>query len=243
MELSDRQLENLTELINVGIGKAAAILSSMLSQKISITVPKVSIATMGELSNQLQAKFGVEQLVGVSLGFDGICAGTTSLIFNCRDGKTLVDQLLASQEDDDDWDDDDEWDDDDDWDDDDEWDDDTSETDKGEFTDTDKAAIVELGNVMINGLMGSISTLLETVFQYQPPTLNPSMDISEIYGEANQESGDDNQFAMIMQTDFNAEENDISGYLILIFEIHQTIEGLVSALDNLSAEDDEEDDF
>lgn len=230
MELNTKQQEVLTELINVGIGKAAAILSSMISQQINIHVPVVETVPYSILTEDLLNKFGAGG-VGVSIDFEGDFAGSSTLIFGKNEGKTLVDQLLAGQEDD--------WDDDDD-----DWDDDFDASDGDEtFTDTDKEAIVELGNMMINGLMGSMGNLLESVFDYKPPLLDLSMDFNKMYTAEPATAGED-QVALIMKTDFKAEEDEnISGYLILIFELAQTFQGLISAIDRFIAANDSEDDF
>ena len=78
--LNDLQLDALTEMVNIGVNRAAAGLREMVGEKVHLSVPKVSmvsrdsaIATLGESETV--------NLVGIHQVFEGDVTGRALLIF------------------------------------------------------------------------------------------------------------------------------------------------------------------
>ena len=77
--LGDLEKDAITEVFNIGIGKAAAALSEMVSKEISLSVPTLSITTLTIANETITASD--ENVIGVKECFDGTIAGNAILLF------------------------------------------------------------------------------------------------------------------------------------------------------------------
>jgi chemotaxis protein CheC len=99
--LSEEQTDALREVINIGVGKAAASLSAMASSKILLSVPTIFI--QADERPMSEAFFGtVEDLSEVTQSFGGDIAGAASLLFSTSSAESLVGLLLGEGADSDD---------------------------------------------------------------------------------------------------------------------------------------------
>jgi chemotaxis protein CheC len=78
--LTDIQLDALTELVNVGVSRAATSLREMVGEQVHLTVPSVSLLTRTKAIEQL-SKSENSQLVAVHQVFEGDVNGRVLLIF------------------------------------------------------------------------------------------------------------------------------------------------------------------
>jgi chemotaxis protein CheC len=78
--LSDLELDALTELVNLGISKAAASLAGMVREEVILTVPKVSLVSR-EVAIQTLGAREARKLVAVHQIFEGDITGRALLIF------------------------------------------------------------------------------------------------------------------------------------------------------------------
>ncbi len=227
MELTPQQHDAVNELANIAVGRSASMLSMMINRKIEIDVPVVKLISTDNLGQFFQERYS-EDILGVSIGFDGEFRGTSTLIFERHQGKTLVDKLLSEQLDDDDW----------------GGIDDSGSVDEEAdlmLSDTDKEALIEMGNIMINGLMGSVSNLLQTVLNYSLPELKLKFSFSNGSGDKIETEPFN---ALMLETHFKDSEARIEGFLTLIFESREHIYQFLEAVDKLiSVSGDENDDF
>ena len=92
MNASPRQLDALRELINIGIGKAAALLNEMLSAHIQLHVPRVEIIAVADLESVID-RLGGGVTAAVQLSFRGPFNGSASLVFADEGANRLVDLL------------------------------------------------------------------------------------------------------------------------------------------------------
>ncbi len=81
MEITTRQLESIKELCNIGVGKGAAVLNTMLSSHISLKVPSVEIISSLDFKDVLKRDFTLGSISAVELGFDGEITGVAQLLF------------------------------------------------------------------------------------------------------------------------------------------------------------------
>ncbi|MZP28915.1 chemotaxis protein CheC [Heliobacterium undosum] len=145
--LSPLQQDALREFMNVTIGQAGSVLSEMVNQKVRLEVPEVYL-----LQNLQETEEG-ERLSGYLTGhvvssvlrFEIGCNGVARLVFPREKGKLLVnlllgEELLFSGE----------------------------PGDNG-FSETDTDAMKEVGNVLLNVIVGSLGNLLETRIEYSLP--------------------------------------------------------------------------
>lgn len=92
-ELTDKQADFLTEICNVGIGRAASQLSILLNDHVEITVPSVAITRVSGLSSALKVDAD-EIFVIVHQRMSGMLQGCVALVFDQAASKILVEQTL-----------------------------------------------------------------------------------------------------------------------------------------------------
>ncbi len=137
-QLSDTQLDALKELINIGVGRGAGILNTMLDTHISLQVPDLKIFNQVEMAEYL-TKFEGSTLSAVNLPFSGQLTGSTKLIFPAESAAKLVAAF-------------------------------TGESFQEEDMDSIRIGTLnEIGNIVINSVMGSISNMLNIHFNYVVP--------------------------------------------------------------------------
>lgn len=91
---SDIEKDALCEFLNMGMGTAAASLSSMLGQEILLSVPQIRFVTQDELEQWFREEIG-DQVVGVQQAFSGTAAGNIALLFNKQTSYDLVHELMS----------------------------------------------------------------------------------------------------------------------------------------------------
>lgn len=77
--LTPRQLDALREVANMGAGHAATALSTMTGQQIMISVPRLTIAALDEIPNQIAEP--EEPVAAVLMRMEGDLTGLTLLVF------------------------------------------------------------------------------------------------------------------------------------------------------------------
>jgi chemotaxis protein CheC len=96
MELSGRQNDALTELINIAFSRTAASLSELTGQRVILDVPKVAIYAIGDLFPAL-AEFLPAEIATVHQVFTGPVAGDALLMLN-YDGAVVLTELLTEEQ-------------------------------------------------------------------------------------------------------------------------------------------------
>jgi len=87
--LDDMERDALTELVNVGIGRAAINLRTMINHEVRLSVPSVAITKRSQLALSLSAH-GETGLVAVRQSFEGEVSGRAMLIFPETNSLELV---------------------------------------------------------------------------------------------------------------------------------------------------------
>lgn len=91
-QLTDGQLDALSELSNIGMGHAATALSQLIGETILIRVPQVTVTDVSQVPEILG---GAEKVVvGITLQILGDARGTILLIFPRESAQRLVSRLL-----------------------------------------------------------------------------------------------------------------------------------------------------
>ena len=78
-KLTDQQLDGLREVANIGAGHAATALSQMTGQRIMISVPRVNVAPLEDVPNQIAEP--EEPVAAVLMRMMGDLTGLTLLVF------------------------------------------------------------------------------------------------------------------------------------------------------------------
>ena len=95
MELTDRQKDSLSELINIAFSRTAASLSELTGHRVLLDVPKVAIHPIDQLSGAL-SEFLPAEVATVHQVFTGAVTGDALLLLN-YDGAVILKDLLTDQ--------------------------------------------------------------------------------------------------------------------------------------------------
>jgi chemotaxis protein CheC len=87
--LSELERDALTELVNIGVSRAAASLRKMIGEQVFLSVPSVDIMTE-RMASVLIAEREVDELVAVRQAFSGAFSGRALLIFPQASSLELV---------------------------------------------------------------------------------------------------------------------------------------------------------
>jgi chemotaxis protein CheC len=86
MELFENHFDALKEVLNIGVGKAANILNSMLNSHILLNIPEVEIMQ----NNKMKYLAGTDKMAIVDLPFQGKLNGVSKLVFPYESSRKLV---------------------------------------------------------------------------------------------------------------------------------------------------------
>lgn len=138
----------LKELFNIGVGQAAGTLSEIIDKKIILDVPDVKILSFERGKAELD-KFLNQVAEGAvmvsSISFDRQLEGTVSLIFPADKMHQFIDLCLHE---------------------------DRGEEATMEFTDIDFDTVKEIGNIVLNAIIGELSNTVSIPVEYTLPEVN-----------------------------------------------------------------------
>lgn len=182
--MTDTQLDALQELLNLGMGRAAAMLNRMLGLHVSLQVPLIKVLPRAEIQQELENHLGLDQVSTVRIGFGGSINGIAHLVFPPPSAAKLVAALMSE------------------------------DTDEPEDLDGLKTGTLsEVGNVVLNGVMGAISNVLHQQLRYSIPSYTEVSVSSLLFSE----DMDQQSLVILAQARFLIEELLIIGDIILIF--------------------------
>ncbi len=88
-ELAEIERDALTEIVNIGVGRAARNLSTMIRSPVQLSVPRVELLPLARAAELLARRSG-HSLVAVSQDFQGSFSGRALLIFPEENSLELV---------------------------------------------------------------------------------------------------------------------------------------------------------
>ena len=185
MELTADELDALKELINIGVGNAAGMLNEMIQFPIQLEIPDIELLSSIELQRELKERFGIELLSVVQLAFSGSFSGSAQLLFPTESAVNLVSVLTGE--------------------------------DKASL-DLDSlkiSTLSEVGNMVINGVMGSISNVLDQPLDYAVPYYVEEEIEELLLKEQCLEYGT----VLLAPAHFSIEELQIHGDIMLFFDV------------------------
>jgi chemotaxis protein CheC len=89
LPITDLELDALTELVNIGVSRAATSLRDMIGQQVSLSVPRIELLSCDEAAREISLRESSD-LVGVHQSFEGDIAGRALLIFPEANSLALV---------------------------------------------------------------------------------------------------------------------------------------------------------
>jgi chemotaxis protein CheC len=96
VQLTELQLDALTELVNLGVSNAATHLSEMVREEIALSVPNVSVVSR-ERAVMLLRERDAKQLIAVHQDFEGDINGRAFLIFPEAKSLELIRAVVGAE--------------------------------------------------------------------------------------------------------------------------------------------------
>lgn len=184
-QLTEEQSDALRELINIGVGNAAGMLSEMIEFHIKLQIPEVDVVSPLELQNELKNRLGTDPLSAVKLGFSGSFAGGAQLVFPTDSAASLVSVLTGE------------------------------DVGNPDLDALKISTLSEVGNIVINGVMGSIGNVLNRSLDYAVPSYAEEQ-IDRLL--PNQKS-DPSSAVLLAPARFSIEELHVQGDIIIFFDV------------------------
>ncbi|MEB3827289.1 chemotaxis protein CheC [Phormidium sp. CCY1219] len=185
MNLTVEQLDALQELVNIGVGRAASVLNEMIDSHIRLQVPFIRILSPKRMKSELEERLGISDVSAVRLGFSGSFSGTAQLVFPTDSASKLV-ALLTNEE-----------------------------VGTPDLDAVKIGTLTEVGNIVINGVMGSMSNLLHQHLNYSLPIyLEDTVDNLLVANRLESKTT-----VLLAQARFTIEQLQIAGDIILIFKV------------------------
>lgn len=187
-------LDTVTELVNIGVGRAAAALSELIGERIELNIPSIRVFQGTESRPAIAALCRRPETV-ITQAFRGPICGRTSLYLSQASSVALA-QLLSG----------------------------TSHG-AAELDAELSGILLEVGNIMMNGVMGALSNALSTVLTYSIPELQTAhrqdgIVLPDPLGENDVLVGD---------VRFRIMTHDIQGSMVVVFA-QGTMEAMMAAV-------------
>lgn len=194
--LGELHLDALKEIVNTGVGRAAASLNVMLDSHIDLEVPSIRVLSGADLerSNTL----GSEELACVQLAFQGFFTGSALLVFPPQSAVKLVAALTGEA------------------------------PDAPALNAVMAGTLNEVGNIVINGVIGTIGNILAKPFDFSLPNYLEGR-LADLLKPAAPAAA---LTILVMQTHFRVHDRQVEGNIFLLFELG-SFDALLEAIDRL----------
>lgn len=193
--ISDRSLSILQELINIGVGKGAQVLNTLLSHHVELDVPVVTETTPAGLMGALGLD-PTQALSCVQMGYRGSLQGEVQLLFPSEAAAQMVSLIVGDGH------------------------------APEELDDIRQATLTEVGNIVINAVVGTLSNLFGFHLQYTLPSYRGgTLGVIE-----DQESLAAMEVILLAKTSFTIQDLWLTGNMVLFFSL-PTFQNLENALE------------
>ena len=183
--LDELQKDAIAELLNMGMGHAAATLSEMINEEVGLSIPSVELVDRSTVTSHI-GRPPHYRISGVRETFRGEFWGDAFLLFPELKSLDLVRAILQDS------------------------------VPLEELTDMEEEVLVEVGNILLNACLSTLSDVIHEELRTEIPTYVAG-DVSNIFGEGT--SRDVNAKDMLMvRIEFSVKNNDIRGHLVLMLE-------------------------
>ncbi|RYM02931.1 chemotaxis protein CheC [Sporolactobacillus sp. THM7-7] len=203
MTEKDSREDILKELFNIGVGQAAGTLSDIIDKKIVLNVPSVKILDIGPGRRELE-KFLSQVASGAVMvsimSFNHQLQGVVSLIFPAEKMHRFIDLCLHEER---------------------------TETTMG-FTDIDYDTIKEVGNIVLNAIIGELSNMIRIPVTYTLPEVC-------VLDHARAEhfmSDYEYRLILIIMITFDIEGTEIEGAIVVNMTL-KSLEDILNAIDGV----------
>lgn len=190
MYISEEQNDALKEIINIGVGRSASSLNKIIGKKVSLKVPEIDIITYQEVRERIFEREKANLAI-VRMLFRGHLTGVIELVFSDKEAADIVSIVINDKR---------------------------SEDNLDDLLKIN--TLTEIGNTILNALIGTLGNLLKTRMRYSVPCYNECTPLAVVENINNMHNE-----VIFAKTNFKIVNEDISGSFILFFEL--------SSFDNL----------
>jgi chemotaxis protein CheY-P-specific phosphatase CheC len=195
LPIDPRYTDAFREIFNIGIGRAASALSKIVYETIKLSVPRLDILRLHQLDEVLASSFH-DDLALVKQDFSGSAAGTAYLLMSKQASLNLVNALVHQ----------------------------TDARDEA-FGEAEKSLLTEVGNILINALVGSMANTLGIGFELGQPTC--ALAAARTLQHDSKLTGSD--YVMFVETLFLLPGRHIGGNLVILLgstEMGKVLKGI-----------------
>lgn len=193
-ELNEIERDALTEVFNIGVGQAAAAMSQMVNEEVSLSVPRFTFTSRKDAAKTLTDGVG-QRICGVSQRFQGTFDADAILMFPESKSLEIVRLMIGD------------------------------DMPLDELTDMEQEALSEIGNIILNALIGSLANVFGSEFSCSLPVfhLGTSNEILQVEGAS------ESATTLLLHIDFNLEKQHINGYVAFLLDI-SSMQGLKDSI-------------
>ncbi len=132
--------QNWQQLISLGIDEAAERLNELTDSPIQVQIPVVTTMEVVDCPQELKEQFGHEPISATELPFTGELVGVAQLLFS-QDNALELTAMLTGEE-----------------------------PESPEFDELKQEALTEVGNIVLNSVIGAVSNQLKENLAFSVPT-------------------------------------------------------------------------
>lgn len=137
--LNPKQVDTITEIINIGVGKGSASLSQMIDGEILLNVPYVNVINFDDVLSEITKLGGGDDVHAVEMRFSGEYEGSANVILPRESSKILASLLIHE------------------------------DPNSDAIEEMKDGLMIEVGNIILNAIMGSFGNILNAPLDYHMP--------------------------------------------------------------------------
>lgn len=193
--LDELEVDALTELVNLGVSRAAVSLRELVAEQVHLSVPSLSVLSKPEAAHSIR---GPDRrfLIAVRQAFDGEFSGRALLIFPEANSLELVRAVAGDH------------------------------LSLEDIAELEHEALAEIGNIILNGCMGTIGNLLRRNLIMSLPEIlrGQGLDFFDLSNPAAED------VVLFIRINFRLHGREISGYVALVMDLPSlaALKGLVA---------------
>jgi len=204
--LTPTQEDILKELYNVFVGEAANLLSEILQKRIFLSVPEIKLLSLHELKssekeNLIPVLNGT--VLSTSLKFGNVFSGRADFIFPAEQIKYVTALCLGEEY--------------------------IVEDAEFSFNDEDFDIVKEIGNIILNSIMGGMGSLMEMKLEYDVPQviLHSAGEFCKVLASSEESN------LLLLYVSFGVDNSKVLGLILIKFSL-ESVEFLIQKVNEIS---------
>lgn len=203
--LTEIQNDALKELLNISIGQAAHTFSQLVHHRIELSIPCIRLIPLTREASKYPQLFSTahpSQILTSTIQFGEKLQGKAILLFPLEKTRLLIDLFLQEEEGI------------------------SSQSKPFHLSEMDYDALKEIGNLLLNAIMGGLGNLLGIKLLYHPPQVEKML--LQVFWDTI--IPDEEIYLLILYSSFNLRDHNIEGTIVVQISM-QTISFFLSRID------------